>query len=157
MITSSTARRSVRDFRQKAGFTLLELMIVIAIVGILAAIALPAYQQYIHKSRARIASTDLVALSMVMEQRFQKTLAYPTRSSAALASAPASRSGDDVTNFSGWVPASSSSHYQFTVESTASTYTLTAATPSGVSPSCTLTLTEGNVRNASSCSILGAW
>lgn len=37
--------------RQQSGFTLIELMIVVAIVGILASIAVPAYQDYVTRSR----------------------------------------------------------------------------------------------------------
>ena len=47
------------SLKKQQGFTLIELMIVVAIVAILAAIALPAYQDYIVRSKTSEASADL--------------------------------------------------------------------------------------------------
>ena len=46
-----------QTYRAQKGFTLIELMIVVAIIGILAAIALPAYQDYVGRSQASEALT----------------------------------------------------------------------------------------------------
>ena len=52
------------------GFTLIELMIVVAIVGILAAVAYPSYQRYVQDSRRSDARANLVQLAQFMERYY---------------------------------------------------------------------------------------
>ena len=59
-----------------AGFTLIELMITLAIVGILAAIALPAYADYIRRGRIPEATSSLAGIQVRMEQYFQDQKSY---------------------------------------------------------------------------------
>ena len=58
------------------GFTLIELMIVVAIIGILASIAIPQYSDYIKRGKAAEATSNLATLRIKMEQCFQDNRAY---------------------------------------------------------------------------------
>ena len=52
----------------KQGFTLIELMIVVAVIGILAAIAYPSYQDSVIRSNRNVAKGDLQGLAQAMER-----------------------------------------------------------------------------------------
>ena len=67
-------RRTKRSF---AGFTLIEVMITVAVVAILAAVALPNYFDYITRSRIVEAKTNLADMRTRLEQYFLDNRAYP--------------------------------------------------------------------------------
>lgn len=58
------------------GFTLIELMIAMSIVGILAAIAIPSYQQYIRRSKETEAQAALVSFASAMSQFYLEKMSY---------------------------------------------------------------------------------
>jgi type IV pilus assembly protein PilE len=62
--------------KQQNGFTLIELMIVVAIIAILSSVALPAYQDYVTRSKLTEATSVLSDARIKMEQYFQDNLTY---------------------------------------------------------------------------------
>lgn len=106
-----------------AGFTLIELMITVAIIAILTVIAYPSYQQYVLKSHRADAKTALLDLAARQERYFTLQNNY-TSSPAAL--------GYGAASFPIAVQTGSQSYYQLAVQvnNTATTgpqYTATAA------------------------------
>ena len=77
-------RPAPRGRLPRNGFTLIEVMIVVAIVGILAAIALPSYSYYVQRSKIIEATTSLSDARQRTEQLFLDTRTYAGNCTAAI-------------------------------------------------------------------------
>lgn len=62
--------------KAQKGFTLVELMVVVAIIGILSAVAMPAYTDYVTRGKIPDATSNLAAKRVQLEQFFQDNRTY---------------------------------------------------------------------------------
>lgn len=123
-----------------SGFTLIELMIVVAIVGILAAIAYPSYQESVAKSKRADAQGALLSLAGALERHFTETNSYCDAGTTAVGGCGAG-TGDSgaPTIFVTQVPVDGGTkYYDLTISAvTGTTFTVTATrTGSMASDAC---------------------
>jgi type IV pilus assembly protein PilE len=131
------------------GFTLIEVMIVVAIIAILATVAIPSYQDYIRRGQVAEAGTYLSDLRVKLEQYYQDNRAYSTNGTCGNGSVSLSPPGRKYFT------------YTCATAGTYQSYTLTATGSFGRATGNNFTLTndgtKGTTQYKGATSTKGCW
>ena len=121
---------------KQGGFTLIEVMIVVAIIGLLAAIGYPSYQAHVAKAKRADAQASLMELAQFMERYYTANGRY-TQANGSAPDLPFTEAPKD--------PGAKNYTLAFVANSpTASTYTLTATPKNSMANDACGTLTLSN-------------
>lgn len=133
-----------KPLRRQAGVTLIELMVVIAIIGIVAAVALPAYNKHVLKSNRSNAQAILLETAQFMERYYTANNSY-VNAAVPTAVVPKGATGSAIKY-----------NVSFSVTPTASAYTVQAVPANGqTSDSCgTLTVSQTGAQTPTTA---GCW
>jgi type IV pilus assembly protein PilE len=138
--------------RKQRGVTLIELIVVMVIIGILAAIAIPSYRQYVMRSQRADAQAALLALATAQEKFYLQCGTYATAFGAASSCADGEVAFSAVSE-KGW--------YDLTIPAANATGFTIRAAPAAGSPQLTdgqcswFQVTDRGVRTASNAECWG--
>lgn len=138
---------------RNAGFSLIELMITIAIIAILARVAFPVYAEYAARSARAEARSAMMRMAQLQERQFSDRGAYVAVSSGALTD------GWAAANWSGSSQPNRKYDVTVAIQNSGATYTITAAPANGFSDAkCgSLTLTSDGKKGSSAGDVDTCW
>jgi|GEM_PF-2269189 len=123
------------------GFTLIEMLVTTAMVGIIAVMAVPSYQGSVEQLRIGAAQGDLIALSLRFEQFYNQYSEYPELGGQ-----------DNIRSlYARWAPASSETQFVFSAASEPQAGYKLVARGVGSLEGCVISLETGNVRSSAGC------